>query len=193
MQIETGAWLAANPSFHVAINISAADLHSPALLNLLDNFMRKSGACPANLILEITERGFVDIGAARPVINALRARGYEIAIDDFGTGYSSLSYLETLDVNVLKIDRSFVEAIGTRAPTNQVVDHIIAMARALGLRMIAEGVERQAQADYLNDHQVQYAQGWLFGRPVPFDLIITRMEAQRRESGIDHHRAENGI
>lgn len=179
VQSDAGAWLRLNPDFHIAINLSPTDLHSLALVGLLDRFMQESGARPSNLVLEITERGLVDVDAARPILKALRTRGYNIAIDDFGTGYSSLSYLESLELNILKIDRSFVEAIGTRAPTSQVVGHIIAMARALGLQMVAEGVERQAQADYLNSHKVQYAQGWLFGRPVAFNLIIERMDAQQ--------------
>ena len=180
VQHDTGAWLAAHPDFHVAVNLSPADIESPTLVAWLDRFMRETGARPASLTLEITERGLVDIAAARDVMRQLHARGYEIAIDDFGTGYSSLSYLESLELDILKIDRAFVEAIGTRAPTSQVVNHIIAMARAMGMRMVAEGVERQSQADYLQAHQVQYAQGWLFGRPGSFDAIVARMDSEAK-------------
>ena len=127
---DSGAFLAANPGFHVAVNLSAADIHSDAVAGLLDRFLAETGAAPANLVVEITERGFLDLSAACSTIATLRARGLAVAIDDFGTGYSSLSYLESLELDILKIDRSFVEAIGTTAPTNQVVRHIIAMARA---------------------------------------------------------------
>ncbi|HEX8604277.1 MAG TPA: EAL domain-containing protein, partial [Pseudoduganella sp.] len=168
---DAGDFLAAHPAFHIAVNLSAADLASLAIVGQLDHLMKEAGASPSNLIVEITERGLVDMVAARPVIAALRSRGIELAIDDFGTGYSSLSYLETLELDFLKIDRSFIDAIGTRAPTNQVVRHIIAMARALDLRMIAEGVETEAHAEYLVEHGVQFAQGWLFAKAMPFPEI----------------------
>jgi sensor c-di-GMP phosphodiesterase-like protein len=106
------------------------------------------------------------------VLRQLRERAIEVAIDDFGTGYSSLAYLETLEVDYLKIDRSFIEAIGTGAPTNQVVRHIIQMARTMRLRMIGEGIESAAQADFLRSRHVQFAQGWTFGRPMPFADVV---------------------
>jgi sensor c-di-GMP phosphodiesterase-like protein len=165
---DAGGYLARHPEFHIGINLAPADLRSHAIVGLIDTFLARTGARPANLIVEITERGFLDLDSARTVIAALRGRGIEVAIDDFGTGYSSLSYLETLDLDFLKIDRSFIEAIGTDAPTSQVVGHIMAMARTLDLRMIAEGVESDAQAAFLRTHDVQYAQGWLFGKPMPF-------------------------
>ncbi len=166
VEADLGPCLASHPGFHVAINLSAADLQSAAIVGLVERFLQRSGASPSCLILEITERGFLDMENAVRVIAALRARGIEVAIDDFGTGYSSLSYLEALELDYLKIDRSFIEAIGTRAPTSQVVGHIIAMGRTLGLRMIAEGVETEAQAAFLRGHAVQFAQGWLFGKPM---------------------------
>jgi len=134
------------------------------------------GAHPSSFILEVTERGMLDPVVARETSGALRRHGFAIAIDDFGTGYSSLSYLESLELDFLKIDRSFIEAIGTGAPTSQVVGHIIAIARDLGLRMIAEGVESQAQAEFLLRQGVQYAQGWLFGQPMSFAEVLRRME-----------------
>jgi sensor c-di-GMP phosphodiesterase-like protein len=140
-------------------------------------------------VIEITERGFLDVDSARRVIAALRTRGHEVAVDDFGTGYSSLSYVESLDLDFLKIDRSFVEAIGTKGPTSQVVGHIIAMARSMGLRMIAEGVERPEQADFLKAQDVQYAQGWLFGKPMPFDEVVRKREAHREENSTHHANA----
>ncbi len=177
---DAGAYLAAHPDFHVAINLSSQDLQSTAIVDLVDRFFSRSGARAANLIVEITERGFLDMENAVRVIAALRARGIGVAIDDFGTGYSSLSYLETLDLDFLKIDRSFIEAIGTGAPTSQVVGHIIAMARTMGLRMIAEGIETRAQADFLKAHAVQYGQGWLFGKPMPFTELVRLGEALGR-------------
>jgi sensor c-di-GMP phosphodiesterase-like protein len=182
VEADAGAWLAAHPGFHVAVNLSAADLQSTAIVDLVDGFLQRSGARASNLIVEITERGFLDMATALRVIAALRARGVEVAIDDFGTGYSSLSYLESLELDFLKIDRSFIEAIGTGAPTSQVVGHIIAIARSMGLRMIAEGVESEAQAGFLREHAVQYAQGWLFGRPMAFADAVKLAARDAREA-----------
>ena len=175
---DAGRFLAQHPAFHIALNISAADLRSASLLPSIDRLLERTGARPSNLIVEITERGFIDLAIAQRALAALRERGIDIAIDDFGTGYSSLSYLESLDVDLLKIDRSFIETIGTGAPTSQVVGHIIAMARTIGLRMIAEGIETEEQAAFVRQHGVEYAQGWLFGKPVEFSAIERIVAAQ---------------
>jgi sensor c-di-GMP phosphodiesterase-like protein len=168
---DTRHFLATHPDFHVALNLSAKDLHSNAIVGMFDAMLARGSAKASNLIVEITERGILDLEAARTVIDALRARGIAVAIDDFGTGYAGLSYLESLQVDLLKIDRSFIEAINTGAPTNEVVSHIIAMASAMGLRMVAEGVETTAQADYLRARGVQFTQGWLFGKPQRFEEV----------------------
>jgi sensor c-di-GMP phosphodiesterase-like protein len=169
---DTAGYLARHPDFHIALNLSAGDMQSTAIVGKLERLIEHCGARPSNFILEITERSFLDLDAARPVLQELRARAIEVAIDDFGTGYSSLSYLESLDIDYLKIDRSFIEAIGTGAPTSQVVGHIIEMARTMRLRMIAEGIESVAQAEFLRARHVQFAQGWSFGRPMPFADVL---------------------
>jgi sensor c-di-GMP phosphodiesterase-like protein len=184
VEADAGSYLARHPDFHVAINLSPADLRSPELPARIDGLLARSGARPSSLILEITERGFVDLDSARGVLQAMRARGITVAIDDFGTGYSSLSYLESLDLDYLKIDRAFIEAIGTGAPTSQVVGHIIAMARGMRLTTIAEGVESQAQAAFLREHGVEYAQGWLFARPMTF-AEVAALRAARTAPALD--------
>jgi sensor c-di-GMP phosphodiesterase-like protein len=175
---DAGSFLARHPDFHIALNVSGADLRSDALLSLIDGFLQRTGARPSNLIIEITERGFIDPETARGTIAGLRARGIKVAIDDFGTGYSSLSHLESLHLDLLKIDRSFIETIGTTASTSQVVSHIIAMAQTIGLHMVAEGIETEDQAAFVRRHGVEFAQGWLFGRPMPFGALERMMAAQ---------------
>jgi sensor c-di-GMP phosphodiesterase-like protein len=177
---DTRHFLSMHPDFHVAVNLSAMDLHSDAILGVIDALLARGSAKASNLVVEITERGMLDVEAARPIVEALRARGIVIAIDDFGTGYAGLSYLGSLSVDVLKIDRSFIEAIGTAAPTNEVVDHIITMASAMGLTMVAEGVETTAQADYLHARGVQLTQGWLYGKPQRFEEVAAGFGRQAR-------------
>ncbi len=162
---------------HISINIGAADIGSGRILPVLDAALTETGIEPQQIWLEATERGFVDIEGARHTLAALRRRGHMTAIDDFGTGYSGLKYLQRLPVDALKIDKSFIDAVGTEAPTSHVTEHIIAMARELKLRIVAEGVETEAQAAYLRQRGVDFAQGWLFSRALPpaeFAAFCTR-------------------
>jgi len=122
--------------------------------------------------LEATERGFVEIDAARATVNRARELGYLAAIDDFGTGFSSLQHLQQLPLDVLKIDKSFVDNIDQDAATGTVTGHIIEMAKSLRLQIVAEGIETEAQRDYLRGHGVQFGQGWLFGKAMPADEFL---------------------
>jgi sensor c-di-GMP phosphodiesterase-like protein len=163
--------LAQYPDFRVSINLSAEDFSSKDITQYLRDLLARSGLPTRQFQVEVTERGLLDQNTARDVLQLLRASGIRVAIDDFGTGYSSLGYLTSLDVDSLKIDRIFIETIGVGAATSHVVAHIIKMAKSLGLNMIAEGVETDTQADYLRTQGVQYAQGWLYARPLsPHDL-----------------------
>lgn len=168
---EAGALLRSDAGFHLALNLSAFDMHSGRIVGLLDGLAAELQIEPNQLVLEVTERGFLQADLARAVVQTLRARGFQIAIDDFGTGYSSLSYLETFSVDSLKIDKSFIDKIGTESAASGVVSHIIGMAKSLRLAMVAEGVETQAQADYLRASGVQFAQGWLYSKPLPLDAL----------------------
>ncbi len=170
-----------DPDFTVAINLSASDLRSSRTVGLLERLLRSNGARPANIKVEATERGFLDGDESRDIIAAIRALGIGVAIDDFGTGYSSLSRLQTFGIDALKIDKSFVETIGTDGATSQVVPHIIGMAHSLKLVMIAEGVETEAQADFLSGRAVPFAQGWLFGKPMSVASLCAALEEQRRQ------------
>ena len=99
-------------------------------------------------------------------VGRLRQRGHRVALDDFGTGYSSLAYLSDFELDLIKIDRLFVHSIGTEAATSHVITHVIEMARSLGLRTVAEGVETEAQRDWLKTQGVDYGQGWIFSKPL---------------------------
>ena len=179
---DTASLLRRHPGFHVSINFSSLDLRPGGPIEQIAPMLQRMQARPEAVVVEITERGFVDAAVARPLIRRLREMGLRVAIDDFGTGYSSLSALESFEIDYLKIDKSFVDTIGKQAATSQVVPHIIGMAKALKLDMIAEGVETQEQADYLREHGVQYAQGWLFGKPIPVEELAALLGASPAES-----------
>nr|WP_208415406.1 EAL domain-containing protein [Xanthomonas euroxanthea] len=164
---DLGPTLATDPSLHVAINVSADDIKSGRVQTVLARALHGTNVDSGQLWVEATERSLMDIEAARTTITHLRGAGHTVSIDDFGTGYSSLQYLQGLPLDALKIDKSFVDTIGTHSATSAVTSHIIDMAKTLQLRTIAEGVERQEQLDYLRAHGVDLAQGWLFSRALP--------------------------
>ncbi len=128
----------------------------------------ETGLDPGRLELELTESVLVkQAESAASILQALREKGAQVAIDDFGTGYSSLSYLRKFPVDALKIDQSFVRQISTGGDDTIIVTAIIALARSLGLRVIAEGVETADQLAFLSAHQCNEVQGYYFSRPVP--------------------------
>ncbi len=163
---ELGPLLVADRSLHVAINVSGRDIESGRVLNVLTRALQGSGVSSKQIWIEATERIFMDARAAREHIVSLREAGYVVVIDDFGTGYSSLQYLQKLPFDVLKIDKSFVDTVGPDVTDAAVASHIINIAKELGMRTIAEGVEREEQLAYLRAHGVDMAQGWLFSRPL---------------------------
>lgn len=175
--------LGADPNFEVTINMSASDLRSGRTLEFLDRLLNTTTARPGNIGIEATERAFLHGTETTALIATLRQRGFRVAIDDFGTGYSSLAALQSLSLDALKIDRAFVETINTDGATSQVVLHIIEMAHSLHLDLVAEGVETEAQAQFLYQRGVRFAQGWLFGKPMPLDALLKEMEKSTTGTG----------
>ena len=150
----------------LSINVSATQLERPDFVGRAEAQARR--LAPGQLELEITESTLIaDPDAAVAVLRALRARGLRTALDDFGTGYSALGYLRRFPFDTLKIDRSFVQDLTRDAESAVLVDAILAMARALGMAAVAEGVEQPAEADLLSAKGCETLQGFLFSRPLP--------------------------
>jgi sensor c-di-GMP phosphodiesterase-like protein len=166
----------------INLNLSPDDLQNDRVARELEAALKEAGLPSNSVKLEITERALVNADSARKLIGELRGRGHEVAIDDFGTGYSSLSYLQSFELDVLKIDKSFVDAIGTGAATSHVIVHVIDMAKSLGLNTVAEGVETTQQAQWLIEHGVQCAQGYLFAKPLPLADFLVFFRARRNRN-----------
>lgn len=169
------AFLGRHPDCYISINLASTDLHASRIVESLKGLLAVPGMSASNLMVEMTEHSFIDVERASQAVKAIRALGIRVAIDDFGTGFSSLSHLAMLKTDCLKIDKVFVDAIGTTAATGEVALHIIHMAESLGLTVIGEGIETEAQARFLREYGVEYGQGWLYARAQPMaDLLLYR-------------------
>ncbi|ROP60207.1 sensor c-di-GMP phosphodiesterase-like protein [Enterobacter sp. BIGb0383] len=164
---DLGSYLSAHPGIYISINLSAADFHSPRLISLITDKAQEYSVRTQQIKIEVTERGFIDVPKTTPVIQAFRQAGYEVAIDDFGTGYSNLHNLYSLNVDILKIDKSFIDTLATNSTSHLIAEHIIEMAQSLRLKTIAEGVETAEQVNWLLKRGVQYCQGWHFAKAMP--------------------------
>jgi sensor c-di-GMP phosphodiesterase-like protein len=170
------------PEFLLCINVAAADLEDPEFLPLLDRSLRKAGIAANSLVIEITEGSTARHEIAIETIRSLRLRGHRVHIDDFGTGYSSLAYLHELSVDAIKIDKSFTQAVGTDSVVVAILPQILAMAEALDLKVIVEGVETPVHASYFATFdQPILAQGWLYGRPVSAGNFQKLLAAKMRQ------------
>jgi diguanylate cyclase (GGDEF)-like protein/PAS domain S-box-containing protein len=155
------------PPLQISVNISGKQLMKSALIEQVSRVLKETGVEPRSLKLEITESIMMEnIETAISVLNQLRALGVELSIDDFGTGYSSLSYLHRFPVSTLKIDRSFVSRMDGNNENAEIVRTIIMLARNLDMNVVAEGVETEEQVAQLRALKCEYAQGFLFSKPV---------------------------
>lgn len=152
----------------MAVNLSARQFTERNLPERIDAVLTHTGLPAAQLELEITESALMtDAEQTMVILESLKARGIQIAIDDFGTGYSSLAYLKAFPAHKLKIDRSFVQGITEDINDKAIVWAIISLAHSLGLTTLAEGVETEAQRQFLSNHGCQEQQGYLWGKPLP--------------------------
>jgi len=152
----------------IAVNLPSRLFEQPDLVDKVEAILALHEVHPRGIELEITETGLMkDLQGVVPSLHRLNQLGTEISIDDFGTGYSSLSYLTTLPISELKIDRSFVHGLGDTPQSTAIVSAIIALARALGLRVIAEGVEKVSQMEILYNLGCHICQGFLYAKPMP--------------------------
>ncbi|WP_338509332.1 EAL domain-containing protein [Pseudomonas trivialis] len=159
----------------VSVNISARQFSDGQLGTRIATILKDTGLPPACLELELTESILMrEVNEAMQILASLKNLGLSIAVDDFGTGYSSLNYLKQFPIDVLKIDRTFVDGLPSGEQDAQIARAIIAMAHSLNLAVIAEGVETHEQLDFLREHGCDEVQGYLFGRPMP----ANRFEAQ---------------
>jgi EAL domain-containing protein (putative c-di-GMP-specific phosphodiesterase class I) len=151
----------------INVNISASEVTDSALADRVAAVLRARGFDPSRLVLEITESAIMtNVRGAEVNLRALKDLGLSVAVDDFGTGYSSFSHLSTLPIDILKIDRSFIEAGTSNADRPDLARAIVQLAETLQLRTIAEGVESEEQSDYLLGIGCRWAQGFHLGRPL---------------------------
>jgi EAL domain-containing protein (putative c-di-GMP-specific phosphodiesterase class I) len=156
------------PAWQVAVNVSGVQFRDGSLVSRVSRAIDAAGIEPRMIELEFTEGALIEYSTAvSKAVKALKALGVATALDDFGTGYSSLSYLRHFPIDTLKIDRAFVRDIASNSGGNApLVDAIVAMAKSLGLATVAEGVETEAQWQYLKTRDANQVQGFLFCRPL---------------------------
>ena len=156
----------------ISVNLSRVDIFEPHLLHTIDGIIESNGLLRPALHLEVTESAYIDdteqiIG----VVNELRNRGYVIEMDDFGTGYSSLNMLSSMPMDILKLDKSFIDKLldadSIDEKSIRMVELILDIAKSLNLMVVAEGVENKQQLEFLKEHGCEMVQGYYFSKPVP--------------------------
>lgn len=177
------------PALGLSVNVSPSQLSDAGLVATVRRVLDEHGLAPQRLELELTETAIArNLDQAITMMHDVAASGIGISIDDFGTGYSSLSQLKRFPIRTLKIDRAFVDGLPHDADDAAIVLAVIAMAKSLKMRVVAEGVETQDQCAFLLRHMCDEVQGFLFSRPVPFDRIVEvlrSVKSPERGSGIE--------
>jgi diguanylate cyclase (GGDEF)-like protein len=177
------------PALNIKVNISSRQLLQTDFAEALDHSLQSSGVEADRICLEITENALLrDVSKAWGSLREAKALGVTLALDDFGTGFSSLSYLRRFSLDLLKIDHAFVQGLGRSREDETIVEHIIGMAKALGIVTVAEGVETEQQAEYLKSVNCDLAQGEYFAGPVAphvIDLLLERGAGEHEWQPID--------
>ena len=190
---QIAAWTQAGTPLRVAVNVSAQQFNQRNLLEKVCAALARTGAQAQWLDIEITESvAMKKPEQAREQLNALVALGCRVALDDFGTGYSSLAYLKGLPINKLKIDKSFLDGVPDDANDTAISKTIIAMAHSLGMSLVAEGVETDAQLAFLRQHGCEVYQGWLFAKAMPAPELTQRLRVASLLSA-DSNGARRGL
>ena len=174
-----GAQLPAGISddFFISINISSYQFQTGTLISNIKNALMINAQPPSRIVFEITERLMVNENESVCLqLQQLKELGIGLSIDDFGTGYSSLSYLHKYPISTLKIDRAFIQEVEQDPKIQALVKAIIAMSESLGLKTVAEGIETQGQAEFLAANHCHCIQGFLYGKPIPFEQLIQQLQ-----------------
>jgi diguanylate cyclase (GGDEF)-like protein len=165
------------PALNLKVNVTPRQLAHSGFIPHLRECLAASQADPDHICLEVNERGLLEtVDAAWSTLREAKQLGVSLALDDFGTGYSSLTFLRTLSLDLLSIDRSFIAGVGASREDATIVEHVIGMAKALGIVTIAEGVETVEQVELLRSINCDLAQGWYFSAPQPPDVITQLLD-----------------
>jgi diguanylate cyclase (GGDEF)-like protein/PAS domain S-box-containing protein len=177
--------------FVISVNISGRNLIDPGLADRVSAVLERHGIMPSRLCLEITETALIaELGDANQVVESLAALGVHLALDDFGTGYSTLAHLQQLRTDILKVDRSFVAEIGGRSRDREIIAAVIAMAHALGMTVVGEGIETDGQLDKLVALDCDEGQGYMLAPPLtPADVAALRSTARTTHARSTHARS----
>lgn len=174
---DTAALLMERPDLHVSINFAAADLSNRALVDLLDAELAAAGVPASQVTLELTERAACNDPQLKATLNAARAAGHQVAVDDFGIGFSNLAHLQCMPIDILKVDKSFTDTVGTGSLRASIVPQILGMASALDLGVVVEGVETEQQVAYFAERGAHVGQGWVYARAMPMDDLRAWIDA----------------
>jgi EAL domain-containing protein (putative c-di-GMP-specific phosphodiesterase class I) len=173
-------WQRADPSMTLAVNLSVKQMAAPDVVHMVKEVLARTGVHGPDLCLELTESVLMDdVDYFGKILARFKSLGVRLSIDDFGTGYSSLSYLKRFPLDEVKIDRGFVDGLGTDVHDSALVAAILAMATALGLDVIAEGIETRDQLELLKNMRCGRAQGFFLARPMP-GRDMARLVGDRR-------------